>query len=258
MKDFNFNELIKIFSVLGEKSRYFKNNNFIFNLVPNWETPSFSPILLIPGETLEKKDLEYVENYFKNHPIINSAVEKTPYFNFIKGEKDDIESIKLVCKKFNWSFDPAPLRINILEKPIAINMPSDFSFTVYKFSKINGLVQEYKDIVKTNFDLNEQSIKFIEDSYKNKKAKSYTVLINTQDRQCVGGGTVSIYDQRAFFTWGSINKLYRGKGFHQLLLAVCKMIATSYGIDTCAYATRNKFIKNKCDSYIEMYICRKK
>lgn len=248
---------IDIFSVLGESPKDFTNNNFKFYLVPNWETPSFSPIVLLPGSNINQVSLEGIEAYFKRHPIKNLAIKNVPYFNFIKGKGlYNVKKIKALCQKLGWIIDPIPLRVNLLLKQIPLDLPKGFNYVVYN-SYDQGIPEVYKDVLKSNFNADDDYLKNVESVYKNESIQSYTTLVKDHNGRCIGGGTVSIRNGFGFLNWGSVIEAYRNMGFHQVLLAICKSIATSYDIKVCGYTTRNKFILNKCDKSVAMYICRK-
>src|SRR5215470_5638583 len=97
------NEMIAtldVFSVLGETPVDFESDKFRFYTVPGWESPSFSPLVLLPGETLERSDLEQIEEFVRRHPIRNPALNPAPYFNFFAGEGlYDTVTIKTVCSE---------------------------------------------------------------------------------------------------------------------------------------------------------------
>lgn len=252
----NLKIAIEVFSVLGKTPKNFTNRNFKFYLVHNWQIPSLSPIILLPGKSIDSSDLKSIKTYFQKYPIKNSALKNVPYFNFFKGRGlYDIESIESICEENKWVIDPDPITINLMQKPIPMNLPPGFHIVVHNSSN-PGIADDYKDILRINFNADEKYIEYVDSVYRQTKAHSYTVLIRCNDGHSVGGGTVSIRNRFAFFTWGAINEHYRNRGFHEMLLAACKMIATSYGVEACALTTRNKYIKRKSDSFIEMYICR--
>lgn len=253
----HLNIALEVFSVLGKTPEDFINDKFKFYCVHNWETPSFSPIVLLPGEYITEPDIKYIEDYFKKHPITNRDIKNTPFFNYFgdKGLYDD-QAIKQICDKMGWSIDPNPLSVNLLQSPIQINLPRGFSISIYN-SFENGITEAYKDVLRHNFNANVEYIKNVECAYNDETINSYTILIKSHNEECVGGGSVSLRNGFGFLTWGAVNEQYRNRGFHQVLLAACKSIATAYGVNVCGYTTRNRFIVDKCDSSIEMYICRK-
>lgn len=253
----NFEMVIQSFSVLGEMPKDFDNSNFKFFLIPNWETPCFSPIILLPGKHIGPSDLKSIETYFQKYPIKNSALKNSPYFNFFMGKGlYNVESLTKTCVETGWVIDQDPLTVNLLEKPIEINLPPGFHIVVSNIFD-SPISDDYKDIIRLNFNADEQYLEYVEGVYRHSEAHSYTVIIRSKDDQPVGGGTVSIRNKLAFFTWGAVNEKYRGNGFHEILLAACRMIASSYGVKHCALTTRNNYIRRKSDSFAEMYICRK-
>jgi hypothetical protein len=246
------------FLVLGRYLNNYRNDKFLFCLVENWETPSFSPNILLPNQDITKNDLVYIEDYFSNFQWNNKAVKKTPYFNFINNYSGyDLKKIKSVCEENNWNIEKEPLRINFLKNPIKIKLHDEYEYSITK--TLNGILPEcYKEIIRHNFNLDNDYIKYIEKIFRRDYVDTYIVLVKNRSGECIAGGAVSMCNNIGFMTWGSVNKEYRNKGIHQILLAVIKNLCDEMGIHSCAYTTRNKYIVNKCDYNIEMLICRKK
>jgi hypothetical protein len=254
----NLKRAFKVFSVLGQKPKDFHNNKFSFYLLKNWETPSFSPLILNPGHNLTKNDLNYIENYFYNHPITNHSLKTFPYFNFFHDPNNyDFNLIESLCRRCNWTIDLNPLRVNLLEHPLVIDLPdAQQYYEIYQLTE-RDLHNDYKQLLRLNFNADNKYIEYVKQIYNTTRFYSWTVLIRSLNGACIGGGTVSIRNKIAFLTWGCVKEPYRNQGFHYSLLAGCKMIATSYNAYLCGYTTRNQFILNKSDITVEMYICRK-
>lgn len=261
MLDMYINDMIKDirneFSVLGHCLSNYKNDNFMFYLVNNWETSSFSPNLLLPNRILTKNDLQYIEDYFLKFQWNNKAIKKIPYFNFINIRSGyDYQKIKQICDDNDWYIEPEPLRINFLKNSMKIELPKELDYSITKIN--NGILPEdYKDTIKQNFNADDEYIRYIENAFRQENIDTHVVMV-TDGGKCVAGGAVSFHNNVGFMTWGSVNKAYRNKGIHQVLLAVIKGLCEDMDIESCAYTTRNQLIINKCDYKIEMMICRKR
>lgn len=248
---------LEVFSVLGEPPDDFQNDKFKFYRVRNWETPSFSPLVLLPGARITEPDIEYIEEYFVRHPVSNRDIKNTPYFNFFGGSGlYDGQALRKICGKMGWSVDPNPLKVNLLQNAVAINLPRGFIISIYN-SFEDGIPEAYKEVLRRNFNANDEYIRNVGSVFRNEDICSYTILIESHDGETVGGGSVSIRNGFGFLTWGAVNEQYRNRGFHGVLLAACKSVAAAYGVNVCGYTTRNKFIVDKRDYGAEMYICRK-
>lgn len=248
-------EILKKFSVLGNRLENYGNGKFVFCLVSNWETPSFSPNLLLPDRNFTKDDLQYVEECFSEFEWNNKAVKQVPYFNFVKNSLGyDYQRIKQICDDNGWYVEPEPLRINFLRNPMKIELPEKFNYSIIRVNN-GSLPKEYKHTVKQNFNADQDYIGYIEAAFR--QIDTYIAMVKTASGECAAGGAVSFRNNTGFMTWGSVNKAYRNQGIHQALLAIIRKICDDVGVESCAYTTRNQFIINKCDDKIKMMICRK-
>jgi hypothetical protein len=249
--------VLDVFSVLGERVTDFDLQKFRVYLLPGWHSPSFSPLVLLPGESLELGDLRRIEELVRKHAIQNPTLSPAPYFNFFAGEGlYDMEQIRAVCAEAGWVIDKDPLSIEVLGERLPVRVRPSLYVTLVDSGR-SGLHREYQDIIRRNFNADDNYLRAVEGVYRDAKAESYTVLIGMIGTPAIAGGTVSIRKKLSFLTWGCVNTEYRNKGIHRLLISACSTVAMSHGVSTCAFATRNKLIRRKWDRYVEMFICRK-
>lgn len=232
------NIVLDSLQVLGKLQNHFNNDKFKHYVVKGWETPSFSPIILMPNKKLLKSDLYELELYFNTYKVVNAFINPAPYFNFIKhsGFYDDFE-IRRLCFANGWEIEERPLNFNILKENIPLNLGKDIKFSIGNFSS-NLFKRDYFKLIENNFKISPKAIKKISSN----KNGSYITLVYYKDL-AIGGGYVHVYNKSAFMTWGCVEEKFRNKGINDLLFSLSKMIASSYGISTCVYSTRNKFKK---------------
>jgi len=249
--------VLDFFSVLGEASTDFGRGKFDFHRVEGWLSPSFSPLVLLPGRSLNHADLESIEEYIRQHPIRNPALNPAPYFNFFTQEGlYNTEAIRSVCNAAGWTIDEDPLSVEFVTDRKPVSTPPGIVVTVVDATN-SGLHPEYREVLRRNFRADEAYLSEVEMAYRRARALSYTVLLGSDTGVTLGGGTISMRNSLGFLTWGSINPEYRNQGLHRLLLSACVKVAMNHGVKTCAFTTRNKFIRRKWDSFSEMHICRK-
>lgn len=246
----------RLFSVLGTTPKDFLNSKFCYLHTPYWPTPSFSPLTLLPDNSLTRHDIQYIENYFENHPISTPSLLQTPYLTLLDFKHySNINEIQNQLSQHGWSIDKNPLIISLIKAPIRVNNAARYE-VVTKNIKKTGISSDYGTLIKENFFNDNDYVKCINELFTTAKSHSYTILLKNKN-DIIGGGTISLNTNAAFLTWGAIHKKYRNQGFHKHLLAHCTQIAFDKGITLCGLTTRNPYIKDRTENIIKLFICRK-
>lgn len=249
--------MLQVFSVVGGRVEVPATSRFRFCLVPDWPTPSFSPLILVPGETMERSDLSAIERYFGDHPIVNPYVSATPYFNYLKGEGlyDEVQMTSIL-EGDGWVREENSLAVNLMRGVAPSKLPANLCTLVSSFAE-GGLPSEYKELLWLGFNADDKYLALVEEVYAKANADTRTVMLRHADGDVVAAGTVSIRGKCGFFTWGTVHPAYRDRGFHRFLLQACRSVAVEAGARTCALTTRNPRIRARCEEIVELVICRK-
>jgi hypothetical protein len=247
---------LAVFSVLGADVDLDTRSRFRFHWVRSWPTPSFSPLVLLPGERLEASDLAAVEGYFAEHPNHNRAVSDRPYFNFFEGDGlYDTGRIAALCAEHGWTIEDRPLAINLMHGDQTVALPAGHQVAVARFAE-RGLPDEYQALVRAGFRADDEYLSWMDRACAEAPADSYIVLLHG-DAGVVAGGTVSVRGALGFLSWGTVGERHRNQGYHRLLLSVCRSAAAAAGGRISALTTRNAMVRGRCDEVVELYICRK-
>jgi GNAT superfamily N-acetyltransferase len=248
---------LDVFSVLGRPPDDLQAPKFHGFITPHWETPSFSPLVLRPGETLEREDLRQLEGFFRRHPIRNAALSQVPYFTFFEDlPAQDVAAIRATCAAAGWEVERDPLSIDFLALPMAI--PSMPAVRVRVVDTTGGhLPPEYREIIRRNFKADDAYLDRVASAFRTADAQSFTVLLAPGDDAPVAGGTLSIRDGLGFLTWGAVDPHHRHQGLHRRLLSACAAVGSARGAQRCAFTTRNREIRGRWHDCVHLCICRR-
>jgi len=250
-----FETAIACYGVLGEQVVDFPHDSFTYVRVEGWETPSFSPLLLRPNQPLRPADLRIIEAFFEQHPITNPAIEHSPYINVIQASGVRIDSVRSACAEMGWIVDPDPLLLNLLHELKVVTAPNGFAIEVHPLDA-GQLPPAYRALIRAGFAATDEQLDYITRALS--RRPSWAVLLRESSGAIAAGGTVSVRGATGFLTWGTVDPACRQRGLHQVLLDACWSVAGKQGAARCAYATRNRLIRDKCDDRVDLLICRKR
>jgi hypothetical protein len=248
---------IEVFGVLGRKLEALPER-FVFYLVDNWPTPSFSPLLLLPDSDLGKQDLPQLEQLYSTVRIANSTVKDTPYFTFIKQDGlYDVPSLEAALSAADWHKEDKPLLVKIFTGDPDCSLPEDHTTEVTEFSRA-GFPAAYLDLLREGFAADDAYVSHMEKTFSGSSARTQIVLIRNPEGKVVAGGAVSVRDRMGFLTWGTVARAWQGSGYHRFILNHCRAAGASAGARMSALTTRNDRVSGRCDWLLELFICRKR
>jgi hypothetical protein len=246
------------FGVLGRKSDALPPSRFAFFLVDNWPTPSFSPLLLLPGNTLCAHDLPRIEQLYATLRVANAAVTDTPYLTILKQDGvHDLRGLDASLAAADWHREPKPLLLKVFTRQPDRSLPADHVTDITDFAP-GRMPAAYCDLLHAGFGSDDDYLAQVEATFAGASARTQIVLIRNRDGAVVAGGAVSVRDRMAFLTWGTVAPAWRDHGYHRYILNHCLATAVAAGARVSALTTRNDRVGGRHDSALEMYICRKR
>lgn len=246
---------LDVFTVLANQIQFLRPDKFKSYHVSGWESPSFSPIILLPGMSLDEADLQDIEQFFCTHPIQNPALNPAPYFNFFRAGGNEDEAVRFKLAEHGWQIDPDPLSIEFVD--LGASSPSIPGLKLQVLDAASGLHPEYRELLAHEFAGDERYLDAVERVYRRSPARSYTVLVGPAGGAATAGGTVSVRGDTAFMSWGCVSARCQNRGLHRLLVSGCAAVADERGARVCAFTTRNARIRKRWSRYLELWICRK-
>src|SRR6185436_15625192 len=157
---------LDIFSVLGEPVPELQGSKFVCRLTPNWESPSFSPVVLTPGVPLVLEDLLQVEGFFRRHPISNPALNPSPHFCFFdRGDAGEDASIRATCAAAGWAVEDDPLSLDFVQLPMPPVPAPGVHVTVVDAAR-EGLHPDYRGVIRRNFHADDGYLQLVEAAYR--------------------------------------------------------------------------------------------
>jgi hypothetical protein len=248
---------IEAFGVLGRKVEALPER-FVFYLVPNWPTPSFSPLLLLPGSDLGEQDLTQLEQLYSTVRVANATVKDTPYFTFIKQDGlYDVPRLDAALTSADWYKEDKPLLVKIFTDAPDCSLPEGHTTEVTEFSR-TGFPAAYLDLLRDGFAADDAYVSHMERTFSGSNARTRIVLIRNPEGTVVAGGAASVRERMGFLTWGTVARTRRNNGYHRYILNHCLAAGASAGARMSALTTRNEHVSGRCDLLLELYICRKR
>jgi hypothetical protein len=244
---------LEAFEVLGRRYQT-APGKFEFVLVPDWPTPSFSPLVLDPKENLNPADLRMLEHFFLCVRSPNRGVVDTPYLTILQdGRPERLDHIDEVLRAVGWGRDRKPLTVNIFHGPVSPTLPPGVEAEVVA---ANGrLPPAYAELLRAGFGADDVYLDYVEAAFRMAPSPTWILLLYAQG-EVVAGGSVTVGAPWAFLTWGTVLPAQRGKGYHRPLLDSCRALGAARGARASALTTRNERVMGRCDEMIELFICR--
>jgi hypothetical protein len=245
------------FEVLGHKMPGPSADRFLFYLVPDWPTPSFSPLLLLPGQGLDNADIKRIEELYTKVRNANPHVKDTPYLTLLRGESlYDLEALQRTLGEAGWQIEDKALSINVFRGPPHARLPEHHVAEVIEFSE-RGLPPQYCDLLRAGFGADEAYLLHVRGTFARATARTQIVLVRNAAGEVVSGGAASVRGNLGFLTWGTVTAACRDMGYHRVILNQCLSVAASAGAEIGILTTRNDRVRGRGHTMTELLICRK-
>lgn len=242
----DFLAALSFFEILGAKVADLLPQQFAARILVGWINPSFSPILLLPGEQPDGAALEGIKAFLREQWQKDPRGECAAYFNSVK---------PLRVTANGWCLDPRPMSLEIFMAGRALDLPPGIRPDIVDPCGL-GLPSEYRALLRRNFGADDDYLGAVERAFLNPAASSKTVLLRNDEGTPMAGGTISVKANLGFLSWGTVDHGYRGRGLHKLLISSCLKAAGEQGAVECALTTRNAQISGRGNRSLKMYIHR--
>lgn len=241
--------------ILGER-RDFGHPSLISAIVRDWESPSFSPVVIADGALPDETLVAAVERHFRSNPIANAFIDPRPYVLVPQsdfGRRPDTYHASF--EAVGWSVQPDPLSYNRLVPSKALEIPPGLHVRVYDVGAM-ALPDDYGALLGRSFGLTSAQLASFDALLKSREGRSFTLTVHDDKGVIVAGGTVSALGRHATMTWGAVDENHRGRDIHRTLIGGCVSLAASTGVEECWLATRNPRVRNKWDGNYDLFIAR--
>lgn len=226
-------------------------------IIPQWEGPSFSPIVLAGGSLPDDSVTSLVERRFEDAPITNSYLNPEPYLLVPGMDLDQApRAYREAFKNLGWHVEDDPLSFNLLQPPKPLVVPERHTVTITDSGR-EGLAADYRALLGRSFGLGPGVLDRLSELFLRSDAVTLTLGVNDASGELVAAGSVSIRERYAMLTWGTVDQACRGRDIHRTLIGGCVSLAASYGADRCWLSTRNPRVRSKWDGSYELYIARR-
>jgi hypothetical protein len=245
---------LSTFQVLGEWKSEPNQPRLWFSLVRHWLTPSFSPIQIMPGETISPGLLEVVERVHQQHRTrANPYVAQTPYFTVLRGSFNDQELQPVL--RAGWARDSEPLALDIMIGGASAVLSPDLTHAEERLTG-SRFDADYAALLKSSFGGGDDYVDLVKATFAEASAETSIVSLR-RGNAMVAAGSVSVRRELALLSWGAVHPNFREQGLHKLLVAACRAAAVARGAKRTMLVTRNSRVRGRGDTTLELDIFRK-